>query len=67
MVKSPEMVAALDKMSLMVYGRKRSEAIATGICVVCGEKAESFDDLIARNEYYISGMCQECQYETFKD
>jgi hypothetical protein len=67
MAKSPEMVAALDTLSLMAYGRKRSEALASGICVICGEKADSFDDLIGRNEYYVSGMCQVCQYETFKD
>lgn len=67
MVKSPEMVAFLDKMSLSMYGRSRSESIAKGVCVVCGNLADSFDDLIARKEYYISGMCQQCQYETFKD
>jgi hypothetical protein len=67
MTKSPEMVSFLDQLSLDMYGRSRSESLAKGICVVCGKPADSFDDLIARKEYYISALCQLCQDETFQD
>lgn len=65
MSKSPEMVALLDSFSMNAYGRKRSECIANKICVCCGESADRFDDLISRNEYGISGLCQSCQDDTF--
>jgi len=65
MEKSPEMVALLDLFSLDAFGRKRSECIAQKICVCCGESADSFDDLISRKEYGISGLCQKCQDDTF--
>jgi hypothetical protein len=65
MVKSPEMIAFLDKLSQSTYGRAHSECIANRICVCCGEQATAFDDILSRNEFYISGLCQKCQYDTF--
>ncbi len=67
MSKSPEMIAALDKMSLSMYGRSRSESIAAKVCVACGVSADKFDDLISRREYQISGLCQKCQDDSFAD
>lgn len=67
MAKSPEMIAFLDKLTTATYGRSRSECIAQGICVICGGEAKSFDDLIARKEFGISGLCQKCQDESFAD
>jgi len=67
MAKSPEMTAALDNISAAWFGRSRTECIAQGICVICGGEAKSFDDLIARKEFGISGMCQRCQDESFAD
>jgi len=61
------MAAALDNISEAWFGRSRSECIAKGICVVCGGEATSFDDLIARKEFGISGMCQKCQDESYAD
>jgi hypothetical protein len=65
MTKSPEMVAFLDSFSMSAYGRKRSECLEQKICVCCGEPADHFDDLISRNEYGISALCQKCQDDTF--
>lgn len=65
MTKSPEMIAFLDGMSQSTYGRKRSECIANHICVCCGEPANEFDDVLSRNEFYISALCQKCQDDTF--
>ena len=67
MAKSPEMTAALDMVSQEFFGRSRTECIAKGICVICGGEAKSFDDLISRKEFGISGMCQSCQDDTFAD
>ena len=65
MTKSPEMVAFLDKMSQATYGRSRSESITNRVCVCCGEAANDFEDVLSRNEFYISGLCQKCQNDTF--
>lgn len=67
MAKSPEMIAALDKISAAWFGRSRTECIEKGICVLCGGEAKSFDDLYARNEFGISGMCQKCQDDSFSE
>jgi len=66
MSKSPEMIAALDQMSLSMYGRSRSVCIAAKVCVACGVSADKFDDLLSRREYQLSGMCQKCQDNTYE-
>ena len=66
MTKSPEMVAALDKISLSMYGRSRSECIANQVCVCCGGPAVEFDEIYSRREFSISGMCQVCQDNFFE-
>jgi hypothetical protein len=65
MTKSPEMVAFLDQLSQSTYGRSRSQCIASRTCVCCGENAVEFDGVLSRNEFYISGLCQKCQNDTF--
>lgn len=34
-------------------------------CRVCNAPITGFNDELSENEYYISGMCQQCQDETF--
>ena len=46
-------------------GKSPEEAAAQSICSFCGKKADAFKNEISREEYGISGFCQECQDETF--
>jgi hypothetical protein len=66
MVKSPETVKMLDELTAKLFGRTRSECIANGICVTCGGKADKFSNNFFAKEFEISGMCQTCQKETFR-
>jgi hypothetical protein len=61
MKRSPEVLAALDGISLAAFGRARSVSIANNECVVCGTKDLNLRDQSAMREYSISGMCQKCQ------
>lgn len=63
--KSPEIVAALDNLSLSMFGRARSLAKAGNGCVCCGKPATEFRDDLSRREYGISGLCQACQDKVF--
>lgn len=63
--KSPEMENTLDNLSQDVFGRKRTDSIKSGICVVCGTPAHTFRDALSEKEYRISGMCQSCQDNVF--
>jgi hypothetical protein len=55
-----ELELAKEAMSLNLYGRSRSIALAAGQCVKCGEFNLEFREL-SRKEYGISGLCQSCQ------
>lgn len=55
------MIAELENISLDLFGRSRTLAMAGCACVTCGKSAENFRDEISRREYSISGMCQACQ------
>jgi hypothetical protein len=44
---------------------RRSQAKMTGTCKICGNPAERFRDAVARFEYEISAICQDCQDEYF--
>jgi hypothetical protein len=37
----------------------------SGICAICGGKAEQFRDALSAKEYTISRMCQGCQDGVF--
>lgn len=50
--------------------RKQIKAIAQTKCPFCGKKIDiktEFCDEISRREYKISGLCQHCQDETFRN
>ncbi len=36
-------------------------------CAWCGEDASEFKDELSKKEFGISGMCQTCQDDTFKE
>jgi len=65
MSKSPEMQAFLDQVTELTFGRKRSQCLTTRSCVFCGRPAEHFRDAISEKEFGISGICSQCQDETF--
>ena len=63
--KTTDMRNFLDSVSKDMFGRCRTEAIESGICIDCGEPATEFVDQLSRKEYAISGLCQECQDKIF--
>lgn len=46
-------------------GVDTEKSIREDVCVLCGQKARDFRDLLSQKEFSISGMCQECQDKTF--
>jgi len=65
MTKTDQMNAALDLLTQQMFGRTRSSAMASGICVTCGKDVTEFRNKISEKEWTISGMCQNCQDSTF--
>jgi len=45
----------------------RTASINLNVCVWCRKIIRGFKDAESRQEYTISGMCQTCQDEIFKD
>lgn len=64
-MKTPEMTAVLDRLSLAMFGRVRSDSMRERICVTCGGPANSFQDELSAREFLLSGMCQACQDSVF--
>ena len=48
---------------------KEVELVRNGICPFCKTNIDklSFKDKLSLKEYFISGLCQNCQDEVFKD
>lgn len=46
-------------------GVDTEKSIREDVCVMCGQKAQDFRDLLSQKEFSISGICQKCQDETF--
>ena len=65
MSKSEEMKKVLDSVSDTFQGPNRSTALKTNKCVMCGKDATKFRDAISMREYFISGICQDCQDKFF--
>ena len=62
--KSPEMRALLARLF-----PKEEARIERGECPFCGKPCSISDmrDELSRTEYLISGLCQECQDDTFEE
>lgn len=64
---------ALEKFVKMYHEQTklRAEAYANFRCmpspIGCGGPVESFRDTLSQREYYISGLCQKCQDQIFKE
>ena len=65
MIKEIVVEHFLDEMTLNLFGRSRSLAVAGKSCVACGKPADSFKDERSRKEFNISGLCQNCQDQIF--
>ena len=58
----------LDKISSQKpFENKRSKALLAQLCVMCETPNLNFTDQLSEKEYKISGMCQTCQDNYFKD
>lgn len=51
------------------FGQGTSDAFAQGKCPMCkcAEAAATIRDDLSRKEFHISGLCQKCQDEVFKE
>jgi hypothetical protein len=59
--KSPAIEALLTSIS----GISREDAMRHGICTWCKHSISQFKDEASRQEYRTSGLCQNCQDQTF--
>jgi len=59
--KTPEM----EEFIKQTFGIDRRKCIEDDVCVFCGKEAKVFKDQRSIDEFAISGMCQQCQDETF--
>lgn len=59
--KDPE----IDEFIKQTFGIDRKTSIENDECVFCKKKALIFRDERSRKEFSISGLCQQCQDETF--
>lgn len=57
----------MDDMSINLFGRSVTLALAGAQCVSCGGSATEFRDSLSRKEWNISGMCQHCQDRFFDE
>jgi hypothetical protein len=56
-----------DNLSLNLFGRARTLALALESCVSCGKSADRFTDKLSQQEFGISGLCQCCQDKFFSE
>ena len=61
--KCPEIESFLTGLT----GKDRREIIRADKCATCNNPEMNFQDDLSRREYGISGMCQRCQDEVFKE
>jgi hypothetical protein len=59
--KSP----AIESLLTSITGISRQDAMRLGICTWCKGPVSQFKDVESRKEYCTSGMCQNCQDQTF--
>lgn len=67
MAKSKQIEDLLEGFSQSAFGRSRKDK---SHCVTCGSAWVSIDDFrdqLSIKEFGISGMCQVCQDEVFKE
>ena len=68
MKRAPALQKFVDEFATEAFGRSVTEAEQDEICVICGKEVDpehDFRDRLSIKEYWISGMCQGCQDDTF--
>jgi len=55
----------IDGFGKHVFGLSRFEALNQHICIDCRKQVTQFRNMLSRKEYFISGLCQECQDNIF--
>ena len=63
--RDPVMTELVDKFSKRIFGRSFTDSVSSQVCVSCGGPAVAFRDELSKEEYFISGFCQECQDSIF--
>ena len=62
-----KLVEVVDDVAKRFFGRTLTKSLDTHICVSCGEPAVEFRDDKSAVEWRITGLCQKCQDEVFKE
>lgn len=66
--KAKNIKRLLDKMSSeKPFTNTRSKAIDANLCTFCEKPNLNWRDQLSRKEYKLSGMCQTCQDQYFKE
>lgn len=55
----------IQRKPISMLSPKLPNKVKSGLCPTCDDFIENFRDEQSVREYYISGMCQECQDKTF--
>jgi len=50
-----------ENLSMKLFGRSYTLAIAGNQCVECGKRADKFRNAISAKEYQLAATCQHCQ------
>jgi uncharacterized protein with PIN domain len=50
-----------EDLSMKLFGRSITLALAGNQCVECGKIVDKFRDAVSEREYKISASCQDCQ------
>ena len=58
---------AIEDLLATMFGASRRDSIENNSCISCKKAANTFRDVLAINEFRISGLCQECQDGVFLD
>lgn len=64
-MKPTEKAPQMDSFIEAVAGKNRRTTIESQKCMTCDSPNMQFRDALSRQEYAISGMCQNCQDSVF--
>ena len=67
MTKPTRMADEIRNLQSALMGTNIHTSIERNLCVRCKRNAAQFTDEVSRREFGISGLCQECQDEVFRE
>ena len=56
-----------ENLAFDFFGRSLKRSLVNCVCISCKKEAASFKDELSKREYKISGLCQKCQDEIFRN